>query len=184
MVMQILMISDEWMPVLLAGAALLVAVLVWWGLAHRAREGSPKAGLELALPRDLTLTPRPLMTDMEATLYNLIRVAVQDQYLVFVQVPLLCLVQVRTKNQRVRRELLRHIALKRLDFVLVHPGTLQVAKAIELDGVEPRSSAEEQARDRVIDATLNRAGIELVRLPADERYTLPALAALLGLEPL
>lgn len=167
------------LPVLLA--VLILMMLVWWLWAiKRASQGKNYQG---GIPAGVLVRGRPLMTKAKAALYNLMRLAVQEQYFVFVQVPLWCLVDVRAQDHRARMEFLNEISFMRVDFVLVHPGTLTVAKVVELDD-QSQSSSQRQVGDRLIDAVLNEAGIALVRLKAQQSYTVPALASLLGVEPL
>ncbi|MGH7204805.1 MAG: DUF2726 domain-containing protein [Nitrospiraceae bacterium] len=162
-------------------AVLILIVLVWWLWAMKgAGQGKNH---EASIPAGVSVRGRPLMTKAKAALYNLMRLAVQEQFLVFAQVPVWCLVDVRAQDHRARREFLNKISFNRVDFVLVHPGTLVVAKVVELDD-QSQPSNQWQVRDRLIDAVFNEAGIALVRLKAQQSYTVPALAALLGVEPL
>ncbi len=97
-----------------------LAFLIW-----RLRVSSTRGPVRketFVLPPGLTLRPQPLLTDTELLLYNLIRLAVEDHYLVFARVPLWSIVSVEAEG-KIRLQVLRQIALKQLDFVLVHPGT-------------------------------------------------------------
>lgn len=162
-----------------AGLFLIILALVWWRREPQASRGLPGRPI---IPAGVTLSPQPLLTRADASFYNLLRLAVPDQYLVFAQVPVWCLVEVKAQDRPARLAFLDKIALRRVDFVLVHPGTLTVAKVIELDESSP-ASLERQERDRLIEAIFKTAGIELVRLHVREPYTVPALAARLGLAP-
>ena len=130
------------------------------------------------LPPGLTLRPQPLLTDTELLLYNLIRLAVEDHYLVFARVPLWSIVSVEAEG-KIRLQVLRQIALKQLDFVLVHPGT-KVAEQVVLieEGVPPQPH--EVTRRREIQSFLEAAGITLTTLKSHTSYTVPQLAKLLG----
>jgi hypothetical protein len=162
-------------------AVLILIVLVW---RLRATKGVVQGtNHEVGIPAGVSVRGRPLMTKAKAALYNLMRLAVQEQYLVFAQVPVWCLVDVRAQDHRARKEFLNKISFNRVDFVLVHPGTLAVAKVVELDD-QFQTSSQRQVRDRLIDAVFNEAGITLVRLKVQQAYTVSALAALLGVEPL
>jgi hypothetical protein len=130
----------------------------------------------------LTLTPYPLLSETEAAFYNLLRLAVQDQFLVFAQVPVWRLVNIQTQDRQARSAFLNQVAFKRVDFALVHPGSRAVAKVVELRDAAP-PSPQRQARDRLLEAVCGEAGIELIRLDGQAAYTMPALAACLGLEP-
>jgi hypothetical protein len=128
----------------------------------------------------VSLHAQPLLTKDEAAFYNLLRLTVQDQYLVFAQVPVWCLVDVQSKDPKARASILNQIALRRVDFVLVHPGTLATFKIIELDdpAIPP---AQKERRNKLIDGVFKETGIALVRLQKPGSYTAPALAAALGL---
>jgi hypothetical protein len=134
------------------------------------------------LPDGVSVSAQSVLTEAEAKFYNLLKLVVQDRYLVLSQVPVWCLVEIRSANEALRRSVLGKIALRRVDFVLVHPGTLAVEKVVELK--PPASSPAQQTRDRLLEAIFKQAGIEQVRIPPGARYTMPVLASLLGLEPM
>lgn len=129
----------------------------------------------------VSIRSQPLLTKEEAAFYNLLKLTVEDRYLVLAQVPVWCLVDVQAKDPKARSNFLNTIALRRVDFVLVHPGTLATAKIIELD--DPAvSAAQKQARNKLLDSVFKEAGIALVRLQNPGSYTAPTLAAALGLQ--
>ena len=134
------------------------------------------------IPPGVSVARQPVMTKSEAQFYNLLRLTVQDEYLVLSQVPIWCLVTLQSGDETARRELMGQIALKRVDFVLVHPGTLIVEKVIEFErrGNSPR----QQHRDRLLEALFKQAGIPHVRISPHHLYTTRALATALGLEPM
>ena len=166
----------------LVGLGIGIAVLVWWivvsSLSVKARAGKVKAG-NFMLPPHVTLHPQPLLTDTELYLYNLLRLAVQDQYLVFTQVPLWSIVRVETEGPG-RSEVLQRIALKRLDFVLVHPGSRLVEQVVQLEEEQP-SHLPAGDRQEIIKAVVESAGIRFTTLPLHTSYTIPELVTLLGL---
>jgi len=129
----------------------------------------------------VSIRSQPLLTKDEAAFYNLLKLTVEDRYLVLAQVPVWCLVDVQAKDPKARSTFLNTIALRRVDFVLVHPGTLATVKIVELD--DPAvSAAQKQARNKLIDGVFKEAGIALVRLRNPGSYTTPTLAAALGLQ--
>ena len=128
----------------------------------------------------VSLQAQPLLTKDEAAFYNLLKLTVEDRYLVFAQVPVWCLVDVQTKDPKARAAFLSTIALRRVDFVLVHPGTLVTEKIIELDDPTVPASQKE-GRNKLIDGVFKEAGIPLVRLQNPGSYSAPTLAAALGL---
>lgn len=130
------------------------------------------------LPPGVTLRPRPLLNDMDLVLYNLMRLAVEDHYLVFARVPLWSIVSVESEGPA-RSRVLRQIALKQLDFVLVHPGTKNAEQVVLLEEGSPPQPYE-VARRRGIQSVLQSAGIRLTILKPTTSYTVPQLAQLLG----
>ena len=130
------------------------------------------------LPPGVTLRPQPLLTDTDLLFYNLIRLVVQDHYLVFARVPLWCIVNVEAEG-KTRLQVLRQIALKQLDFVLVHPGSKLVEQVVLLEeGVPPQLN--EVNRKREIQSVIQAAGMTLTILNPHTSYTVPQLAQLLG----
>ena len=130
------------------------------------------------LPLDVTLRPQPLLTDTDLLLYNLIRLAVEDHYLVFARVPLWSIVSVDAERTT-RSQVLRQIALKQLDFVLVHPGTKTADRVVLLEEDSP-PQPHEATRKREIQSVLQAAGIPLTILSPNTSYTVSQLAQLLG----
>jgi hypothetical protein len=175
-----------WFAALLAVLGLLLIVRFGPPLVRR-RPATPKSVIQrLAaapiIPPGVLLKAQPLLTQAEAALYNLTRLAVQEQFLVFAQVPVWCLVDVWAGDRAARSAFLNQIAFKRVEFVLIHPGTLCIAKIVELD--DPGDiSPQKQARDRLLNTIFQRARIPVVRLSSTEEYSVAALAGLLGVEP-
>jgi hypothetical protein len=128
----------------------------------------------------VSLQAQPLLTKEEAAFYNLLKLTVEDRYLILAQVPVWCLVDVQSKDPKARSAFLNTIALRRVDFVLVHPGTLATFTIIELD--DPAiPKAQKESRNKLIDGVFKEAGIPLVRLQNPGSFTAPTLAAKLGL---
>lgn len=156
---------------------LVIVLLVFLVLGLRGSPASAPIRKEaFALPSNVTLRARPLLDDRDLRLYNLIRLAVEDHYLVFARVPLWSVVDVVGEA---RIQVLKQIALKQLDFVLVHPGTKLAEQVVLLDEASPLES-QEAARRREIEAVLQATGITLTILKPDQSYTVPQLAQLLG----
>ncbi len=166
--------------VLLLGAVVLLVALV--GILVRskwARPAQPTSTSEL-IPRGMSLKPEPVLTREEAALYNVLQLVVQDQFLVFPKLPLLRLVQTQRLEGQARATFVRKVGLKRADFALVHPGQLTVAKIVEVDSGE-RPVAERTARIKLVDTICKSAGIEVIRVKGQASYSVPDLAARLGL---
>jgi hypothetical protein len=163
--------------ILIGSIATGVLLLLLW---KRNSPPEPVRGQGPVFPAGTTVTPAPLLTEQEVLLYNLIRLAVQDQYLVFSQVPLWTFVHIDAVGE-IRSQAFRQIALKRVAFVLVHPGSRLVEQVVQVEDVASRGSQGD--RQRVIESVLDAAGIKLVTLRVQKSYTVPALAALLGCDP-
>jgi hypothetical protein len=157
-------------------AIALLAFLVW---RLRISSTTEPVGKEpFVIPPGVTLRPQPLLTDTDLLLYNLIRLAVEDHYLVFASVPLWSVVAVEAEG-KARSQVLRQIALKQLDFVLVHPGTKTAEQVVLIEeGFPPQP--QEITRIREVQSILQAAGITLTTLKPHMSYTVPQLAQLLG----
>ena len=83
---------------------LVIAFLAFliWRLRVSSTSG-PVRKETFVLPPGVTLRPQPLLTDTDLMLYNLIRLAVEDHYLVFARVPLWSIVSVEAEGKIRRR---------------------------------------------------------------------------------
>lgn len=161
--------------VLIIAAVVLTAL--WWFLpVFHKKPGAPEA---FYLPPNTIVTSDTVFTETELSLYNLLQMAVQDRYLILAQIPLWSCVSVETP-EKARSKLLNHLALKQVDFALIHPGTRHVEQVVQIDDASLDPSAVE--RRRVIESILDAAGIKLVLVRSKKSYTIPELTALLGLE--
>src|SRR5438132_744964 len=159
------------------GLAIACLVFLVWRLQVSSSTGLARKDA-FVLPAGITLRPQPLLTDADLLLYNLIRLAVEDHYLVFPRVPLWSVVSVEAERT-VRSQVLRQIALKQLDFVLVHPGTKAAEQVVLLEeGLPPQPH--ELTRRRELQSVLQAAGITLTILKPHTSYTVPQLAQLFG----
>lgn len=130
------------------------------------------------LPKGLTFKSQPLLTKDQATFYNLLRLAVEDQYLVFAQVPLWSLVSVFAKEPQdigMATSFMNRISKQRIDFVLIHPGTLSPAKVIEFEKGEMGSESR-ALRAQLVQQVFEATGIECIRLDAQQAFTVQSLA--------
>jgi hypothetical protein len=164
---------DSWFIALIAA---LLAFLLWRIFAGR----FGKAGQSgpFVLPLGVVLRPQPLLTEREMLLYNLIRLAVQDRYLLFTQVPFWSFLSVEAESES-RTQVLRHLALKRADFVLVHPGSRMVEQVVQVEedlSVDPESAV----RGREVQRIVHAAGIRVTTLKAQPACTVQQLEQLLG----
>jgi hypothetical protein len=162
---------------LLGGGAVLVAAIGGWILASRRPGGQRPA---VALDSDTPVTLKPLLSEAQARFYNLLRLAVEDRYLVLAHVPLWCVVNAPMPESGGRLPLLSQLALKRATFVLVHPGTRLAEKVVDWKGENGTESAGERA-DPLLEAVLKPAGVQLVTIHAADSHTVADLIALFNL---
>lgn len=164
------------MKILLASAVIAVSIGLWDYL-RRARRRKKQAS-PFAIPSGVTIGSARLLAEEEVALYSLLQMAVEERYLVFSQVPLWSFVEVEAAA-KVRSDVLRQIALKRVDFVLVHPGSCRVEQVVQ---IEHESSQPHQIeRQHVIESVLEAARIKLTKLSSKKNYSLPDLAVQLGI---
>ena len=162
----------------LAGAAAAgLPLLIWWLRGGSRNADGPQSSF--VLPSGVNIVPAPFLTEAEISLYNLIKMAARDHYLVFAQVPLWSFLSVEALG-KVRSQMLTHIALKRVDFVLVHPGSRQVEQVVQIE--DTFDSLHQMEFQRVIESVLDAAGIRLVKVQSKKSYTIPDLATILGFE--
>ena len=161
--------------------ALMVAVptLLLWRIFSGRSRSAPRSQ-PFVLPLGVVLRPKPLLGERELLLYNLIRLAVEDRYLVFARVPLLSFLAVETEGES-RLEVLRHLALKRADVLLVHPGSRVVEQAVQFEdggaGLDPSTAPSGREVQRILHA----AGIRVTTLNIQPSYTVQELERLLGI---
>jgi hypothetical protein len=163
-------------PILGIGALVFLGSLAWETFGRRRAPGTSSG----SLPSGMTFAAKPLLTDQEVQLYNLLRLAVEDRYLLFTQIPLWSLLDLRVPSGTPPVETLRELALKRATFVLVHPGSRLVEKVVQVE--RPLAEdAQDGAPDSMFDAVFRAAGVQLIRLSPLHAYTVPGLVTVLDL---
>jgi hypothetical protein len=162
-------------PILGIGALVFLGSLAWESLVKKRSPGSSALGV----PADMTFSAKPLLTDHEVQLYNLLRLAVEDRYLLFTQIPLWCLLDLRLPFGAPPTETLRELALKRATFVLIHPGSRLVEKVVQVE--QWPEETQDGPRDSMFESALRTAGVQLIKLSPRHAYTVPGLVMLLDL---
>jgi hypothetical protein len=164
--------------ILLAGLVLGVVFLLQWIW----RRPIPASSLPALSPEsgECVVTPRPLMSPEEATLYNLIKLAAQDHMLVLAKMPILSVLSFGDKDEEARKTVMRTIQPVRCDVVLAHPGTLKAMTVITFQKGSPRPAGRED-RDRLVDTLLKTGGIQPIVLQLNQTYSVEQLTELLGL---
>ncbi len=157
-------------------AAVVVMGMFWWMIASTRKRGKRSAARILS--GGATVASDPLLTETESALYNVLQIAVQDRYLIFVHLPLWSFISLEAQG-KTRSRILKDMALKRVDFALMHPGSRRVEQVVLIEEESPSRYQEE--RRRVIESIVAAAGIKLVKTRSNKSYTIPELTALLGL---
>lgn len=148
-----------------------------WRYLRKTRRRKTRA-TPFVIPSGVTIESTRLLEQEEIALYSLLQMAVQERYLVFSQVPLWSFVEIDAEG-KMRSDLLREIALKRVDFVLVHPGSCRVEWVVQIE--RESSPRHQDERQHVIKSVLDAAGIRLTTLQPKKSHTLPDLTARLGI---
>lgn len=159
------------------GGAALVVAIAGWMLASRRRSGQRPV---VALDSDTPVALKPLLSEAQARFYNLLKLAVEDRYLVLAHVPLWCVVNVPMPESGARLPLLSQLALKRATFVLVHPGTRLAEKVVDWKGENGTEASGERA-DPLLETVLKPAGVQIVTIHAGDVHTVAELIALFDL---
>ncbi|MBH0209928.1 MAG: DUF2726 domain-containing protein, partial [Nitrospira sp.] len=131
-----------------------VVIFSIWRYRKRSRRKQKDVSRSV-VPSDFTLSPTPLLAEDEVALYNLLRMVVQERYLVFAKVPLGSFLTV-DEGGKERVQVLRHLALKRVDFALVHPGSRQVEQVVQIESPSPELHQVES--QQIIESLLDTAG--------------------------
>jgi very-short-patch-repair endonuclease len=128
-----------------------------------------------------TLTRRPLLTATETTFYRALQDAVGTRYIIFTQLPLWTMIHTAIDDNRLATIVQNRISLKRVDFVLVDPVTLEPQAILELDDRSHRRE-DHVKRDIFVASVLEQVGIPLVRIPIASTYASPKIRQLLGID--
>jgi len=165
------------MKIILLAIVIAAAVFGIRWIRRKLRQRKMRAS-PFVIPPSAIITAAPLLAEDEIALYNLLQLVVQERYLVLAQVPLWSFVAVDAEV-RARTGILRQIALKRVDFVLIHPGSRHVEYVVQVTHEAPRR--DETESHRIIESVLEAAGIKLMKLQSKKSYSLPDLTARLEL---
>ena len=159
------------------GFVVVVVLLRRWRSKRRPVPGARIDGIE----EQVSAMARPLMDGPDVSMFNLLLLAVREHFLLLPKIPLRSLVHLRVENDSVKRVLAQNLRNVTVDFVAVHPGTRLPVKAIFLR--KPKDDAMASSpQERLVEALLHQAGIEVIRLDQEARYSVEQLIDLLGLE--
>ncbi|GJL66847.1 MAG: hypothetical protein NPIRA05_18180 [Nitrospirales bacterium] len=173
-------LPDASFPVILMTVLVLIALALWliWGRQPPHSHTSANS-LDQSFDQ-IDASTRPLFLNTEASIFNLVRLAVQDSYLVLAKLPLSSVLAIEKDNREKRRTILKTIQHIKLDLALIHPGTLRLEKVIRITSTKSPATSS-QSKAQLAAAILQSAGIDTVTLDPNTSYTVPQVLTLLGL---
>ncbi len=173
-------IPPEVFPIIIIGILILIVLIIWF-IWSRPLSASTDTGLpSTQWLENLSAATEPLLLPTEATLFNMIRLVVQDNYLIFAKLPLLTVLTIHQSNRHAYKSILKTIQHVRIDVALVHPGTLHLEKVIRFSHPE-RSTTQSEKREQLVTTLLESADIAIIPLELGTHYTMPELTNLVGL---
>ncbi|MCY4613623.1 MAG: DUF2726 domain-containing protein [Nitrospira sp.] len=157
-----------------------VVVVVLVRLGRRKRVNTDGMWID-EIGEHVSAMARPLMDGPDVSMFNLLLLAVRDHFLLLSKISLRSLVQLRVEDDAFKRVVAQHLRHVTVDFVLVHPGTRLPVKAIFVRKPEddPMTAS---SQERLVEAVFQKAGIEVIRLDQEVRYSVERLTNLLGLD--
>ena len=180
----------EWLPLashaplsqLLVLGLIILTGFMFVLMRPRRRQGGPAHDAWIdGIEERVTAKPQPLLNGPEVSVFNLLLLVVRDHFLLLSKVPLRNLLQLRVEDDSSKRAVVQALRNVTVDFVLVHPGTRLPVKAVFLEKSDDDSTAS-HAQERLLEALFEKAGIEVIRLDQESRYSVERLTHLLGLE--
>ncbi|MXX10682.1 MAG: DUF2726 domain-containing protein [Nitrospira sp. SB0667_bin_9] len=164
---------------LIVVVGLVVAVLWLW---RRSPKLVPDPGMRVdVIGNQVSAMIRPLMDGSDVSMFNLLILAVREHFLLLSKIPLRSLMHLRIEDDSGKRALAPILRNVTVDFVAVHPGTRLPVKAIFVRKPESNGMAS-SSQDRLVEALLHKAGIDVLRLDPAVPYSVERLINLLGLE--
>ncbi|GJL54790.1 MAG: hypothetical protein NPIRA02_19220 [Nitrospirales bacterium] len=173
-------LPDTSFPVILLTILVLIALTLWLIWGRESAQISARTTHAEPVIESLNVSTRPLLPHREASILNIVRLAVQDSYLVLAKLPLTSVLTIEKDDPAKWKAIMKAIQHIRLDLALIHPGTLQLEKVIRITAAES-STTLTQEKDQLATAMLQSAGIATITLDANESYTIPQVLELLGL---
>ena len=180
----------EWFPLashpplsqlLVVGLIILVGFVFVLMRPRRRQSGHTHDAWIDGIEERVTAKPQTLMNDAEVSAFNLLLLVVRDHFLLLSKVPLRNLLQLRVEDDSSKRAVAQALRNVTVDFVLVHPGTRLPVKAVFLEKPDDDSTASHE-QEWLVEALFLKAGIEVIWLDQEARYSVEQLTHLLGLD--
>lgn len=122
----------------------------------------------------------PLFTKAELNFYRYLVKAVGGRAVVFGKVRIADVIQPKQSIKGSKRtEVLAKIAQKHFDFVIVHPESMEVIAAIELNDTSHKQK-DRAERDKLVRDAMKSSNIPLIEVPAGKSYDMKNLFKLLA----
>jgi len=169
-------------PMLVGGLILVAGLVVVVLLRGRRPKLVPAPIVQIdEIGDQVSAKAKPLMDGPEVSMFNLLLLAVRDHFLLLSKMPLKSLVHLQIEDDAFRRALAQTLRNVTVDFVAVHPGSRLPVKVIFIR--KPGDDAlAVSSQERLVEALFHQAGIEVIRLDQEGRYSVERLTNLLGLE--
>ena len=169
-------------PMLVVGLIIVTGfVIVVLFRSRKPRGGSAHGAWIKGIEERVAAKAQLLMNGAEVSVFNLLLLAVRDHFLLLAKVPLRTLVQLRVDDDSSKRVVAQALRNVTVDFVLVHPGTGLPVKAVFLEKPGDAATAS-HAQEWLVEVLFQKAGIEVIRLDQEARYSVERLTNLLGLD--
>jgi hypothetical protein len=122
----------------------------------------------------------PLLTKGELNFYRYLVKAVGGRAVVFGKVRIADVIKPKQSIKGKKRiVILAQIAQKHFDFVIVHPETMEVMAAIELNDASHKQK-DRAERDKLVREAMKSSNIPLIEVPAGKSYDMKNLFKLLA----
>lgn len=181
----------DWLPLaspIPRSQMLVVGLIIMAGLVilvlfrlRKPRGGSAHGAWIEGIEERVAVKAQPLMNGAEISVFNLLLLAVRDHFLLLAKVPLRNLVQLRVDDDFAKRVVAQALRNVTVDFVLVHPGTRLPVKAVFLEKPDDDVTAS-HTQEWLVEVLFQKAGIEVILLDQEARYSVERLINLLGLD--
>ncbi len=167
---------------LVVGLIIVTGLVIVMLFRPRRRQSGPAHDAWIdGIEERVTAKAQPLMNNAEVAVFNLLLLAVRDHFLLLSKVPLRNLLQLRVEDDSSKRAVAQALRNVTADFVLVHPGTRLPVKAVFLEKPGDEATAS-HAQEWLVEALFLKAGIEVIWLNREARYSVEQLTHLLGLD--
>ena len=156
---------------------LIVIVVLFVALAAASRLTRLPTSRSPGVPTYPYYGKKTLFSPAERSFLGVLEQAADGRYRVFGKVRLADALGIKSSTPaRERQRALNRVVAKHVDFVLCRPQNLEIAALVELDDASHKRT-DRKARDAFLEKACAAAGVQLLRFPARESYTLSYVRA-------